>query len=115
MIQVSDLAGLKQAAKQNAEQILIIDEDLAKKVLAWQTIRSVANVLVIVILGIGIFAWANPLQIPWLESGTFRLVRQVLLAVGVLLLFLEYVLPGTRVFKVAGRDDNGLRLVNRRK
>jgi hypothetical protein len=112
---VSNLAELKQAAARNAEEILITDEGLAKKMRVWQAVRSVANIAVIVILAIGIFAWANPLQIPLLESAGFRLARQVLLGLGVLLLFIEYVLPGTRVFKIAGRDDTGLRLVNRKK
>ncbi|HDR00056.1 MAG TPA: hypothetical protein ENN51_07230 [candidate division WOR-3 bacterium] len=115
MTRVSNLAELKQAGKLNAAEILIADEELARKMRAWQVIRTVANILVIVILAIAIFAWANPLGIPLLETGGFRVARQVMLAVGIGLLFLEYLLPGTRVFKIAGDEPEGLRLVNRRK
>lgn len=115
MMRVSSLAELKQAGKLNAAEILITDEALAKKMRIWQVVRTVANILVIVILGIGIFAWANPLRIPELETGGLRIARQVLLGLGLGLLFLEYLLPGVRVFKVASEDAEGLRLVNRRK
>ncbi|MFO7639565.1 MAG: hypothetical protein R6X14_09800 [bacterium] len=115
MTRVSSLAELKQASKQNEAEILITDEKLAAKMRAWQLIRTIANIAVIVILAVGIFAMVNPLDIPLLEGGGFRLARQVLLVVGVALLFLEYFLPGTRVFKIAGSDAEGLRLVNRRK
>jgi hypothetical protein len=114
MKQVATLAELKQASKANAPEILIVDPGLAKKMQVWQIIRMVSNVLVFVVLGLGIFAWANPLQIAALDAGGFRIARQVLLGFGIALLFLEYLLPGVRTHKIAGREAGGLKLVSRR-
>ena len=113
-MQVSTLDALKKAAKEGAAEITVIDSGLAGKVKAWQTIRKVANILVFLILGIGIFAWANPLQLTFLDAGAFRLTRQILLGVGVILLFAEYLLPVVRTYKTAGKDGAGLKLVRRK-
>ena len=114
MKHVATVAELRQASKENVAEILITDPGLAGKMQVWQIIRTVSNVLVFVVLGLGIFAWANPLQIVALDAGGFRLARQILLGLGIALLFLEYLLPGVRTHKITGREAGGLKLVSRR-
>ena len=111
---VSTLEELKKAAKEGVTEIVVADETLAKTVRVWHTLRQMANILVFLILGIGIFAWANPFQFAFLDSGAFRLARQILLGVGVLLLFAEYALPVVRLYKIGGADALGLKLVRRK-
>lgn len=77
-------------------------------------IRRVAGILVFVILGLAIFAWANPLGFKFLEATEARLVRQIALAFGIILLFADYLLPGVRNYKVTA-DNDGLRLVRRKR
>lgn len=110
----SSLDELKKAVKALESEIVVTDEALAKKVIAWNTLRTIANVLVIVVLAIGIAAWANPLRIPQLEQTWALLARRIVLGVGVLMLFAEYVIPVVRLYKPAGKDSLGLKLVPRK-
>ena len=114
-MRVATLKELRQAAKQGEEEIVVTDVGLARKVRVWQIIRKVAGILVFVILGLAIFAWANPLNIEFLTRPDARLVRQILLGVGIVLLFLEYLLPVVRTYRIAGQDDSGLKLGRRGK
>lgn len=111
---VTTKSELQQAVKSGAPEIVVTNEALARKVLLWNTLRSVANVAVIVILVVGVFAWADPLGLPLLQEPWAATARRIILAVGVLLLFAEYLMPAVRLYKPAGSDETGLRLVPRR-
>lgn len=113
-MQVASLDELKKAVKAFEPEIVVTDEALATKVLFWNTLRTIANVAVIVVLAIGIAAWANPLRIPELEQTWALLARRIVLGVGVLMLFAEYVIPVVRLYKPAGQDFLGLKLVPRK-
>jgi len=113
-MQVASLDELKKAVQAVEPEIVVTDEGLAKKVLFWNTLRTIANILVIVVLAAGIAWWANPLRIPELEQTWALLARRIMLGVGVLLLFAEYVLPIVRLYKPAGSDALGLKLVPRK-
>jgi hypothetical protein len=113
-MQVSTFDELKKAVSAGEAEIVVADETLRKKVVSWNVLRTIANVLVIVVLVIGIFAWANPMRIPALEETSARIARQILLGVGILLLFAEYLLPVVRLYKPAGSDAIGLKLVPRK-
>jgi hypothetical protein len=115
MANVSTLDELRDAVKAAEAEIVVSDEMLARKVLLWNTLRTIANVAVIVILAIGIFAWADPLGLPLLKEPWAQMARRIVLAVGVLLLFAEYALPVVRLYKPAGSDALGLKLVPRKK
>jgi len=113
-MQVASLEDLKKAVKAWEPEIVVTDEGLAKKVVFWNTLRIIANVLVIVVLAVGIAWWANPLRIPALEQEWALSVRRIVLGVGILMLFAEYVIPIVRLYKPAGRDSLGLKLVPRK-
>ena len=113
-MQVSSFDELKKAVKALETEIVVADEALAKKVLLWNTLRTIANVLVIIVLVIAIAVWANPMRIPELELEWALLVRRILLGFGILLLFVEYVIPVVRLYKPAGKDAFGLKLVPRK-
>jgi hypothetical protein len=111
---VATMAELTEAVKALEAAIVVTDEKLSKQVLFWNVLRTLANVVVIVVLGLGIFAWANPMRIPDLEQPWALLARRIALGVGILLLFAEYVLPVVRLYKPAGSDATGLKLVPRK-
>ncbi len=111
---VATIRELQEAVKSGALDIVVTDEALARNVLLWNKLRAVANVAVIVILAVGIFAWADPLGLPLLREPWAAMARRIVLAVGVLLLFAEYLMPAVRLYKPAGSDGAGLRLVPRR-
>lgn len=113
-MRATTMADLKRAAKQGEAEVLVTDAKLARLVSLLEAVRRTANILVFVILAVGIFIWANPMNWDFLGSNSMQLVRRILLAVGIILLFSDYVLPVVRRYKVAGRDENGLRLVSRR-
>jgi hypothetical protein len=113
-MQVASLDELKKAVQAVEPEIVVTDEGLAKKVLFWNTLRTIANILVIIVLAIAIFAWANPLRLPELEQTWALLARRIILGVGILLLFAEYVIPIVRLYKPAGSDALGLKLVPRK-
>jgi hypothetical protein len=113
-MQVASLDELKKAAQAFEPEIVVTDESLAKKVLTWNALRTTANVLVIVVLAIAIFTWANPLRMPELEQTVWLLARRIALGFGILLLFAEYVIPIVRLYKPADKDALGLKLVPRK-
>lgn len=113
-MQVANLEELKKAVKAFEPEIVVTDEGLTKKVLFWNTLRTIANILVIVVLAVGIAWWANPLRIPELEQDWALMVRRIVLGFGVLMLFAEYAIPIARLYKPAGKDALGLRLVPRK-
>lgn len=113
-MQVASLDELKTAVKAWEPEIVVTDEGLTKKVLFWNTLRTIANILVIIVLAVGIAWWANPLRIPELEQEWALLARRIILGFGVLMLFAEYVIPVVRLYKPAGKDVMGLKLVPRK-
>ncbi len=113
-MEIDNSKNLKEAVKALEPELVITEPGLIKRVRLFMTLRLVANVLVFVILAIAIFMWANPLRILFLESGQGRLVRQILLGIGVILLFVDCFLPVARVYKIAESDSNRLKLVLRK-
>jgi len=113
-MQVAGLDELKRAVQAGEPEIVVTDRGLGSRIIAWNTLRSIANVLVVVILGLAIVVWANPLGLPHLEQPWALLARRIVLGVGILLLFVEYLLPVVRLYKPAARDSAGLRLIPRR-
>jgi len=113
-MQVASLDELKKAVKAWEPEIVVTDDALTKKVLVWNTLRTIANILVIVVLAVGIAWWANPLRIPELEQDWALSVRRIILGFGVLMLFAEYVIPIVRLYKPAGKDAVGLKLIPRK-
>ncbi|MEO0079449.1 MAG: hypothetical protein ABIK44_02070 [candidate division WOR-3 bacterium] len=113
-MQVTTLAELKDAARRQEPEILIVDKRLADRVALWNGLRLAANIVVFVILAVAIFMWANPIHWELLEGPDARLARQIMLGVGILLLFADYLLPVVRTYKVAERSPEGLKLVLRR-
>ena len=112
---VNSIKELRQAEKQGEPEITITDEKLAGRVRLMDIARRVAGILVFVILGLAIFAWANPLGFEFLSSPGARLARQVALAFGIILLFADYLLPGVRNYKVGPGPAGGLKLVRRKR
>jgi hypothetical protein len=113
-MQVASFDELKKAVTAVEPEIVVTDEGLAKKVRLWNVLRTIANILVIVVLAVGIAWWANPLRIPELEQEWALMARRIVLGCGVLLLFAEYVIPIVRLYKPAGSDALGLKLVPRK-
>ena len=113
-MRAASMADLKRATKQGEAEVLVTDAKLARTVAVLEVIRKTANILVFVILAVGIFMWANPIGWDFLGSSTMQLVRRILLAAGIILLFGDYFLPVVRSYKISGRDDSGLKLVSRR-
>lgn len=111
---VATMTELKKAVQSAEADIVVTDKALAKRLRLWTVLRTTANVAVVVVLVLAIFAWANPLQLPLLETGWALAARRIMLGVGVLLLFADYALPVVRFYKIAGTDAAGLKLVRRR-
>jgi len=111
---VTTLRELKAAAQRQEPEIVVADRKLAARVIFWNGLRLAANTVVFVILALAIFMWANPLHWDFLEGGKARLARQVMLGVGIVLLFADYLMPVVRSYKVAGRSEAGLKLVRRK-
>ncbi len=113
-MQVSTQADLIAAVRSGAAEIVVSDPRLCRKVRLWSALRTVANLLVVVVLAVAIFIWANPLNLSEFKAGWMLNLRRIILAFGVLLLFADYVIPVVRLYKIVGRDGNGLRLVPRK-
>ena len=113
-MKVATMPELRQAVKQLEPEIIVADDKLARTIGLWNLLRTIANIAVIVVLAIGIFAWANPLRSPELEAAWALTARRIILGVGVLLLFAEYLMPVVRLYKPAGSDALGLKLVPRK-
>ncbi len=111
---VGTMDELRRAVKQMEPEIVVTDEKLQRTVMTWNVLRTIANIAVIVVLAVGIFAWANPMRIPALEAPWALSARRIILAVGILLLFAEYLMPVARLYKPAGQDALGLKLIPRK-
>jgi hypothetical protein len=108
------MAELQAAVKAGAEEIVVADEGLARRVRLFDTLRTVANIVVYVILAAAVFMWADPLHLFDIAGPGLQWGRRIALGVGVALLFLDYLLPAVRQYKPdKGRD--GLVLVPRRR
>jgi hypothetical protein len=114
MASAGSMAELKVAMAAREAEILVTDEGLAGRIRMWNVLRTVANILVVVVLALGIFAWANPMRIPELEQDWALLTRRIMLGMGVLLLFADYVLPVVRAYKPVAGVDGSLKLVPRK-
>lgn len=112
---ISSPEELKAAMKASELELKVTDPGLVRKVVAWSIVRRVTSILVFVILALAIFAWANPFDFGFLATPGARLGRQIVLGVGILLLFADYLMPVVRAYNVKGRDEDGLILVSRRK
>ncbi len=105
---------LKEAVRRREPELLITNPQIINRVQLFMTLRLIANILVFFILAMAIFMWANPLRVPFFEGGEGRLTRQILLGVGIILLFAEYLVPVARLYKVASKEKGRLRLILRR-
>jgi hypothetical protein len=108
------MADLRQAVRAGEAEIVVADEALGRKVRFWSVLRTVANVAVIVVLAVAIVVWVNPFNMEQLKTAEMLMARRIVLGVGVLLLFADYVIPVVRLYKIAGQDATGLKLVPRK-
>jgi hypothetical protein len=113
-MQVSDKSTLKEAVRNREPEILVTDEELARHVRLLHGLRIGATVAVFVILAIALFMVTNPIRWQALETAEAAIVKNILLAVGVLLLFADYVMPVARLYRIAGQDAAGMKLVLRK-
>lgn len=113
-MKVTNAAELKQAVKRLEPEILVTTPELIKKVRLLLALRTAANVIVFVILAVAIFMWANPLRVGFFDTGSGRLMRQVLLGIGILLLFADYLMPVARHYRIAVADAKEIKLILRR-
>jgi 3-deoxy-D-arabino-heptulosonate 7-phosphate (DAHP) synthase class II len=112
-MQVSTKDELKQAVKKLEPEIVVTDEGLVKRIRLFSVLRTVATIAVFVILAAALLMIADPAG--WFKgSQEAQLARQIMLGVGILLLFADYLLPVVRVYRIAGQDANGLKLVPRK-
>ncbi|MGQ9707261.1 MAG: hypothetical protein ACUVUR_00075 [bacterium] len=109
-MQITNDDDLKQALKRLESELVITEPEIIKRVRLLMGLRMAANIGVFVILALAIFMWANPLKTPFFEAGSGRLVRQILLGVGILLLFVDYLMPVARHYKIASSDEGQLKL-----
>ena len=77
-------------------------------------VRTVANIVVYVILAAAVFMWADPLHLFDNAGAGLQWGKRIALGVGVALLFLDYLLPAVRQYK-PGKGRDGLVLVPRRR
>jgi hypothetical protein len=105
---------LAKAVKAGEAEIVVTDATLAKHVRVLLGLRLASVIAVVVILLAAVFLWANPMRILEIEQGSMLWVRRALLAVGVLLLFADYLMPVARQYRAGGSDALGLKLVSRR-
>ncbi len=112
---VTTMAELKQAVKEGASEIVITDPGLAYKIGIYNTIRTVANILVFIIFALAVLVFVDPFHWEFLRTDAARTGQRVLLGVGLLLLFLDYFLPVVRQYRIVSKDENGVRLVPRRR
>lgn len=105
---------LKQAVKKREPELVITSLAVIKKVMRLMVFRRAANVIFFVVLGLAILMLANPLKVTFFETNSGRLVRQILLLVGIILLFADYLIPVARLYKISGRDEKQLKLTLKR-
>ncbi|MBM3314889.1 hypothetical protein FJY71_03485 [candidate division WOR-3 bacterium] len=105
---------MKEAVRKLEPEIVIADEALATRVRLLLGLRVAATVVVFVILAAALFMVTNPLHWPLLETREAGIVKNILLGVGILMLFAEYLMPVARLYKAAGQGAGGLKLVPRK-
>ncbi len=113
-MEVRDNNELRRAVKRREPEITVSEPGLIKKVRLLMGLRLAANVAVFTILVIAIFMWANPLGIGFLEAGSGRLLRQILLLIGILLLFADYLMPVARHYRITFRSEGQIKLTLRK-
>jgi hypothetical protein len=113
-MQVTNNQELKQALKKLEPEVVITGPEVIRRVRLLMGLRAAANIAVFVILALAIFMWANPLRVGFFEAGSGRLVRQILLGIGILLLFADYLMPVARLYKIATQSEGRLKLVLRK-
>jgi hypothetical protein len=111
---ISNNQELKEAIKRLEPELVIFEPDIIKRVRLLMGLRQAANIAVLVILAGAIFMWANPFGVPFFFTGNGRLVRQILLGIGVLLLFADYLMPVARHYRIARYEEGRLQLVLRK-
>ncbi|MEO0054033.1 MAG: hypothetical protein ABIK22_07795, partial [candidate division WOR-3 bacterium] len=89
---ISSREQLKQAVRNREPELEITDLELMSMVRRQMVLRQVLNIIFFVILGVAILLWANPMRLQFLDTGSGRTVRQILLLVGILLLFADYLI-----------------------
>lgn len=107
---ITDFEELKQAVKQQEPELVITEPAIIRRVRLQMSLRLAANIIVFAILAIAIIMWANPLRIDFFETGSGRLIRQILLGFGILLLFADYLIPVARLYKIVAESEGQLKL-----
>lgn len=110
---ISSREQLNQAVRNREPELEITDPGLMRTVHRQLVLRQVLNILFFVILGVAILLWANPMRLQFFDTGSGRTVRQILLLIGVLLLFADYLMPVARLYKIAARAEDRLKLTLR--
>lgn len=110
MITVADVSELAAAVAAREAEVLVTDEKLARRVMLQLTLRFAANAAAVVVLVLAVFMWADPLHLFDAAAAPMLWVRRGLLGVGVLLLFVDFLMPTARLYRSAGRDELGLKL-----
>lgn len=110
---VSTKDELQEAVKRLEPEIVVADETLIKRIRLYNVLRTSTSVAVFVILAAALLMMADPAE-RFRDSAGARLARQIMLGLGILLLFADYLLPVVRSYKLAGQDANGLKLVPRK-
>lgn len=105
---------LKEAVKRLEAELVIIDPNLIRRVRLFLGLRQAANILVFVILAVAIFMWANPFRVQFFEANSGRLLRQILLGIGILLLFADYLMPVARHYRIVRYEEGQLHLALRK-
>ncbi len=107
---ITNFEELKEAVKRQEPELVISEPAVIRRVRLQMGLRLAANITVFAILAIAIIMWANPLRIDFFETGSSRLIRQILLGVGILLLFADYLLPVARLYKIVAESEGQLKL-----
>ncbi|MEO0051208.1 MAG: hypothetical protein ABIK11_01510, partial [candidate division WOR-3 bacterium] len=100
---ISSREQLKQAVRNREPELEIAEPRLIRMVNRLMILRQVVNILFFVILGGAVLLWANPMRVPFFDSSGGRMVRQILLLFGILLLLADYLMPLARFYKISAR------------
>ncbi len=111
---ITNTVELKQAVKEQEPELVITEPAIIRRVRLLMGLRAAANITVFAILALAIFMWANPLRIVFFEAGSGRLIRQILLGFGILLLFADYLMPVARLYKIVAESEGQLKLALRK-
>ncbi len=114
-MQVAKWNELREAVRRREQKIVVTDRQLARSVKLLHTLRNTAVVLVVIILAVAVIIVANPLQWSFLITPVARIVKNILVGVGLILIFAEYLVPVVRIYRIASQDSNGLHLIPRRR